>query len=70
MRSHQYEDAVIIGSALMHYSFHKAADLLGLGVRAVVRIPTDAASRMRYVVNPPPHTHTHSRLGQSGPRTR
>lgn len=49
MRSHQYEDAVIIGSALMHYSFHKAADLLGLGVRAVVRIPTDDASRMRCV---------------------
>ena len=28
---------------------YKAADLLGLGVASVVRIPTDEASRMRCV---------------------
>ena len=39
----------MVGSALMHYSFNKAADLLGLGVASVVRIPTDEASRMRCV---------------------
>ena len=48
MRAHGYDDAVIVGSSLMHYSFNKAGDLLGLGVNAVVRIPTDEGSRMRY----------------------
>ena len=49
MRAYDYVDAVVVGSALMHYSFNKAADLLGLGVASVVRIPTDEASRMRCV---------------------
>ena len=48
MRAHGYQDAVVVGSALMHYSFNKAGDLLGLGVASVVRVPTDASSRMRY----------------------
>ena len=48
MRYYGYDDAVVIGSALMHYSFNKAADMLGLGVDAVIRIPTDNTSRMRY----------------------
>ncbi len=41
------ENAVIIGSELMHYSFDKAADLMGLGVRNLIKIPTDSSHRMR-----------------------
>ncbi len=39
--------AVIIGSALMHYSFEKAAALLGLGAKNVIKIPVDASNRVR-----------------------
>ncbi|HEX2090818.1 MAG TPA: aminotransferase class V-fold PLP-dependent enzyme [Longimicrobiaceae bacterium] len=39
LHHHGYRRAVVIGSALMHYSFDKAADYLGLGVRNVVRVP-------------------------------
>jgi putative pyridoxal-dependent aspartate 1-decarboxylase len=41
-----YRDAVILGSSLMHYSLAKAATLLGLGERSVVRIPVDAQHRV------------------------
>ena len=37
--------AVIVGSSLMHFSFDKAADLMGLGVRGVVHVPVDARLR-------------------------
>ncbi|HEY0019543.1 MAG TPA: aminotransferase class V-fold PLP-dependent enzyme [Longimicrobium sp.] len=37
--------AVIVGSSLMHFSFDKAADLMGLGVRGVVKVPVDARLR-------------------------
>lgn len=47
LKAHDYEDAVIIGSELMHYSFDKAADLMGLGVERLMKIPTDAAHRIR-----------------------
>jgi len=36
-----YDDMIVIGSALMHYSLDKAADLLGVGVRGLVKIPVD-----------------------------
>src|SRR2546427_3611092 len=36
-----YDDAVIIGSRLMHYSIPKAAGILGLGGQNVIRIPVD-----------------------------
>ncbi|KAJ3215644.1 hypothetical protein HDU67_000178 [Dinochytrium kinnereticum] len=42
-----YKGAVIIGSALMHYSFKKAADLLGIGDEGLCLIPTDKEFRMR-----------------------
>ncbi|TPX55459.1 hypothetical protein PhCBS80983_g05295 [Powellomyces hirtus] len=42
-----YSGAVIVGSRLMHYSFKKAADLLGLGDNGLVTIDADDAFRMR-----------------------
>ncbi|KAI8929238.1 pyridoxal phosphate-dependent transferase [Entophlyctis helioformis] len=47
MAKYGFKRAVIIGSTLMHYSFKKAVDLLGLGEEGLVLIPTDAAFRMR-----------------------
>jgi glutamate decarboxylase len=41
--------AVIIGSCMMHYSFKKAADLLGLGDEGLCLIPVDDKFQMRYV---------------------
>lgn len=36
-----YRRAVVIGTSLMHYSFEKGVDLLGLGRGALVRVPAD-----------------------------
>lgn len=41
-----YKGAVIIGSSLMHYSFEKAAGLLGIGDRNLIHIPVDRHHRM------------------------
>lgn len=41
-----YKGAVIIGSELMHYSFDKAADLLGIGTSGLIKIPTDCNNRV------------------------
>ncbi|MHC5857707.1 pyridoxal-dependent decarboxylase [Nostoc sp.] len=41
-----YKGAVIIGSDLMHYSFDKAADLMGIGTQSLIRIPTDSNNRV------------------------
>ncbi|AFY44057.1 pyridoxal-dependent aspartate 1-decarboxylase PanP [Nostoc sp. PCC 7107] len=41
-----YTGAVIIGSDLMHYSFDKAADLMGIGLHSLIRIPTDCHNRI------------------------
>jgi putative pyridoxal-dependent aspartate 1-decarboxylase len=41
-----YQRAVIIGSRLMHYSFDKAADLLGIGTRNLIKIPVDSNNRI------------------------
>jgi putative pyridoxal-dependent aspartate 1-decarboxylase len=38
--------AVVIGSSLMHYSLDKAADLLGIGRRQLIRLPADRAGRL------------------------
>ena len=46
MRRAGYEDAVIFGSAMMHYSIDKAVDVLGFGAAAVRKIPTDEAFRI------------------------
>ncbi|KAJ3101755.1 hypothetical protein HDU96_009866 [Phlyctochytrium bullatum] len=47
LMAYGYKGAVIMGSALMHYSFKKAADLLGLGDEGLCLIPTDKDFRMR-----------------------
>lgn len=41
-----YNDVVIIGSKLMHYSFDKAADILGVGVENLIKIPVDKDRRV------------------------
>ncbi|MEG0010046.1 MAG: aminotransferase class V-fold PLP-dependent enzyme [Aeromonas sp.] len=41
-----YRGAVILGSRLMHYSFDKGMDLLGLGAANVWRLDTDAENRL------------------------
>ncbi|MDF2692249.1 MAG: putative pyridoxal-dependent aspartate 1-decarboxylase [Labilithrix sp.] len=46
LRSHGFERAVVVGSSLMHYSLEKAADLLGLGASALVRVPVDRDGRV------------------------
>ena len=46
LKHYGYDGGVIIGSRLMHYSFEKAAALLGLGASNLIRIPTDANNRV------------------------
>ncbi len=46
MRFYGYEKSVIIGSRLMHYSFKKAADLLGIGVESLIDVPVDRNNRI------------------------
>src|SRR5262249_58530835 len=46
LRHYGHDDAVVIGPESMHYSFTKAAGLLGLGERGLVRVPTDYRGRM------------------------
>ena len=41
-----YKQAVIIGSQLMHYSFKKAADLLGIGVNNLIGVPVEQNNRI------------------------
>ncbi|WP_138500703.1 aminotransferase class V-fold PLP-dependent enzyme [Nostoc sp. PA-18-2419] len=41
-----YKGAVIIGSDLMHFSFDKAADLMGIGTNSLIRIPADRNNRV------------------------
>jgi glutamate decarboxylase len=40
LAAHDCRRAVVLGSALMHYSFDKAAGLLGLGTDSLLRLPT------------------------------
>lgn len=42
-----YRRAVILGSALMHYSMEKAADVLGLGTAGLGRVEVDRRGRVR-----------------------
>lgn len=41
-----YEGAVVIGSELMHFSFDKAADLMGISTKNLIRVPVDANNRV------------------------
>ena len=46
LRYYRCGGAVIIGSALMHYSMEKAADLLGIGARSLIKVPVDQQCRV------------------------
>lgn len=41
-----YRGAAVIGSELMHYSFAKSADILGIGTKNLIKIPIDANHRI------------------------
>jgi glutamate decarboxylase len=41
-----FDDAVILGSRLMHYSIPKAAGILGLGSQNIIRLPVDRDNRL------------------------
>jgi len=41
LKAHGYDDAVVIGSRLLHYSMAKATDVLGIGVNAMKLVPYD-----------------------------
>ncbi|HEV2707132.1 MAG TPA: putative pyridoxal-dependent aspartate 1-decarboxylase [Pyrinomonadaceae bacterium] len=41
-----YQGAVVIGSRLMHYSFEKAADVLGIGTNNLVKVDVDDHNRI------------------------
>ena len=43
-----YSSAVIIGSEMMHYSFKKAADILGIGEDGLLLIETNENYQLRY----------------------
>lgn len=47
LKYYGYEDAVILGSDLLHYSFKKATDVLGLGTSGLVTIPYNDEYRIR-----------------------
>lgn len=47
LKSYNYEGSVIIASEMMHYSFKKAVDLLGLGESNLIRVPVDSQFRIR-----------------------
>lgn len=41
-----YKGAVVIGSELMHFSFDKAADLMGISTQNLIRVPVDLNNRV------------------------
>jgi putative pyridoxal-dependent aspartate 1-decarboxylase len=41
-----YKGAVVIGSELMHFSFDKAADLMGISTKNLIRVPVDSNNRI------------------------
>ncbi|EHP44785.1 group II decarboxylase [Cupriavidus basilensis OR16] len=47
MQCQGYRGAVVIGSQLMHYSFEKAMDLLGLGANSLLKVDVDQNGAMR-----------------------
>lgn len=46
LNQYGFEGAVVVGSALMHYSLDKSADVLGLGRRGLIKVPVDAQHRI------------------------
>jgi len=47
LRYYGYNNMAIVGSELMHYSFKKAADILGMGLKNIYTIPVDSDYKMR-----------------------
>jgi len=47
LKYYGYNDMAIVGSELMHYSFKKAADLLGMGLKNIYTIPVDSEYGIR-----------------------
>jgi glutamate decarboxylase len=45
LKYYGYEDAVIIGSCLCHYSFKKAAGILGIGSDGLIKLPANEKSQ-------------------------
>ncbi|MBW4642402.1 MAG: putative pyridoxal-dependent aspartate 1-decarboxylase [Goleter apudmare HA4340-LM2] len=45
-----YKGAVVIGSELMHFSFDKAVDLMGIGTQGLIKIPVDSNNRVNIQV--------------------
>lgn len=41
-----YTETVVIGSELMHFSFDKAADLMGISTKNLIRVPVDSNHRV------------------------
>ncbi|TFI51132.1 putative pyridoxal-dependent aspartate 1-decarboxylase [Mastigocladus laminosus UU774] len=41
-----YNEAVVIGSSLMHYSFEKAVDILGIGTRGLIKVPANKKNQI------------------------
>jgi len=48
LKYYGYYDMAIVGSELMHYSFKKSADILGMGLKNIYTIPVDSEYRIRY----------------------
>lgn len=46
LRFYGYSDAKIIASSSVHYSIEKAASVLGLGAKNLIKVPTDHRNRM------------------------
>ncbi|HEX2268221.1 MAG TPA: aminotransferase class V-fold PLP-dependent enzyme, partial [Pyrinomonadaceae bacterium] len=46
LSAYGFGGAAIIGSALIHYSFEKAADVLGLGLKGLIKVPVNTRGQI------------------------
>src|SRR5262249_12439689 len=46
LKHYGYDNAVVIGSRLMHYSLEKAASILGFGTRSLLKLDADQSGRL------------------------
>lgn len=46
LKAYGYSDAAVVGSKLIHYSFEKAADVLGIGDAGVIHVDLDRNNRI------------------------
>jgi len=47
LRFHGFQKAVVIGSSLMHYSFDKVMDMIGLGSENLIKVPVDEQGHIK-----------------------